>query len=181
MILPFYDKIPRISPDAFVAPNATLIGGVTLGAGASVWYGAVLRADTNTITIGSNSNVQDNAVLHTEPEHPVSVGDGVTIGHSAIVHGCTVGDGCLIGMHATLMNGCVLGRGCIVAAGALVPQNMAVPDNSLVMGVPAKIRGPVTPEQAADAADNLTRYAALTAAHRALCEKPAPGLHAKPL
>jgi len=168
MISTFHDKKPDVSQAAFVAANATLVGGVRLAAGASVWYGAVLRADTNDITVGKNSNVQDNAVLHTEPGRPCVVGANVTVGHSAIVHGCTVGDGCLIGMHATLMNGCVLGKNCVVGAGALVPQGMAVPDNSLVLGVPAKIRGEVTPEQAEYAVENTRHYVALAREHAAL-------------
>lgn len=168
MISTFHDKKPDVSQAAFVAANATLVGGVRLAAGSSVWYGAVLRADTNDITVGKNSNVQDNAVLHTEAEHPVVIGENVTVGHSAIVHGCTVGDGCLIGMHATLMNGCVLGKNCVVGAGALVPQGMAVPDNSLVLGVPAKIRGEVTPEQAEYAVENTRHYVALAREHAAL-------------
>ena len=177
MILSYSDKKPEISENAFVAPNATLIGGVRLADGASAWYGAVLRADSNDIFVGKNSNVQDNAVLHTEAQHPVVVGENVTIGHSAIVHGCVVGDGCLIGMHATLMNGCVLGKNCIVAAGALVPQGMQVPDNSLVMGVPAKIRGEVSPEQAADAVANTRRYVAYAQEHAALNRAAESTLH----
>ena len=181
MILPFNGKKPEISQAAFVAPNTTLIGGVHLHEGASVWYGAVLRGDTNDITVGRNSNVQDNAVLHTEPSHPVLVGDNVTIGHSAIVHGCVVGDGCLIGMHATLMNGCVIGRNCIIGAGALVPQDMQVPDGSLVLGVPARVRGTVTPEQTAGAEANVRRYTELAKAHAAICRGGENTLHVKPL
>jgi len=116
---------PDISRAAFVAQNATLAGDVVLGAGSSVWYGAVVRGDTGPVRIGRNSNIQDNAVLHTGPGLGVTVGDNVSIGHSAVVHGCTVGDGALIGMHATVMNGAVIGKGAVVGAGALVPQNAA--------------------------------------------------------
>ena len=172
---------PADNGAAFVAENATLAGSVRLEKNSSVWYGAVLRADTGRIAIGENSNVQDNAVLHTEPSHPVLVGDNVTIGHSAIVHGCVVGDGCLIGMHATLMNGCVIGRNCIIGAGALVPQDMQVPDGSLVLGVPARVRGTVTPEQAAGAEANVRRYTELAKAHAAICRGGENTLHVKPL
>ena len=124
---------------AFVAENATLAGCVRLAKESSVWYGAVLRADTGCIAIGENTNVQDNAVLHTGPGLDVKVGKGVSIGHGAIVHGCTVGDHCLIGMHATILNGAVIGDGCLIAAGALVPEGTVIPAGSLVIGVPGKV------------------------------------------
>ena len=117
---------PADNGAAFVAENATLAGSVRLEKNSSVWYGAVLRADTGRIAIGENSNVQDNAVLHTGPGLDVTVGRGTSVGHGAVVHGCTVGDGCLIGMHATILNGAVIGDGSLIAAGALVPENMQV-------------------------------------------------------
>ena len=132
---------PADNGAAFVAENATLAGSVRLEKNSSVWYGAVLRADTGRIAIGENSNVQDNAVLHTGPGLDVTVGRGTSVGHGAVVHGCTVGDGCLIGMHATILNGAVIGDGCLIAAGALVPENMQVPAGSLVIGVPGNWRG----------------------------------------
>ena len=177
MILRFLDKKPDVSQAIFLAPNATLIGGVKLAPGTGIWYGAVLRADSNDILIGENTNIQDNAVLHTEPGRPCVVGANVTVGHSAIVHGCTVGDGCLIGMHATLMNGCVIGKNCIIGAGALVPQDMVVPDNSLVLGVPAKVRGEVNAQQAEDAAENTRHYVELARIHAALLREDAARLH----
>ena len=118
---------PADNGAAFVAENATLAGSVRLEKNSSVWYGAVLRADTGRIAIGENSNVQDNAVMHTGPGLDVTVGRGTSVGHGAVVHGCTVGDGCLIGMHATILNGAVIGDGCRIAAGALVPETMPVP------------------------------------------------------
>lgn len=116
---------------AFAAENATIAGSVRLEKNSSVWYGAVLRADTGRITIGENSNVQDNAVLHTGPGLDVTIGRGVSIGHGAIVHGCTVGDNCLIGMHATILNGAVIGAGSLIAAGALVPERWSCPQAAL--------------------------------------------------
>ena len=143
---------PQVRDAAFVAPTAVLVGQVTLEPGSSVWYGAVLRADTGRILVGEDSNVQDNAVLHTGPDLDVVIGERVSIGHSAVVHGCTVGDDCLIGMHATVLNGAVVGKGSLIAAGALVTENTVIPPHSLVMGVPGKVRGTVTPEKAAELA-----------------------------
>jgi carbonic anhydrase/acetyltransferase-like protein (isoleucine patch superfamily) len=120
MLLPFGGKVPRDEGAVFVAPNATVLGDVVLGPGSSVWYGAVLRGDDGTLTLGENTNVQDNAVLHCDPGGAVTLGKNVTVGHCALVHGCTVGDGSLIGMHATLLNHCVVGKNCIIGAGALV-------------------------------------------------------------
>ena len=150
---------------AFVAENATLAGSVRLEKNSSVWYGAVLRADTGHIVIGENSNVQDNAVLHTGPGLDVTIGRGVSIGHGAIVHGCTVGDGCLVGMHATILNGAVIGAGSLIAAGALVPENMQVPAGSLVIGVPGKVLRPVSEAQAAGIKANEEEYLELAKAH----------------
>jgi len=132
---------------AFVAENATLAGCVRLAKESSVWYGAVLRADTGCITIGENTNVQDNAVLHTGPGLDVKVGKGVSIGHGAIVHGCTVGDNTLIGMGAIVLNGAKIGSDCIVGAGALVTGKMDAPDGSMILGSPAKVLRPLKPEE----------------------------------
>jgi carbonic anhydrase/acetyltransferase-like protein (isoleucine patch superfamily) len=138
---------PKIDGDVFVAPTASVVGDVTLHAGASVWYGAVLRGDVERITVGARSNVQDNCTLHADPGFPVTVGERVSIGHNAVVHGATVGDDCLIGMGATVLNGAVIGAGSLVAAQALVPQGMQVPPGSLVAGVPAKVRRELTEEE----------------------------------
>ena len=150
---------------AFAAENATIAGSVRLEKNSSVWYGAVLRADTGRITIGENSNVQDNAVLHTGPGLDVTIGRGVSIGHGAIVHGCTVGDNCLIGMHATILNGAVIGAGSLIAAGALVPEKMVVPAGSLVIGVPGKVMHPVSAAQAAGIKANEEEYLELAKLH----------------
>ena len=165
MFLSFCGKTPRDEGAAFVAPSATVQGDVVLKPGSTVWYGAVLRADTGRIAIGENSNVQDNAVLHTGPGLDATVGRGTSVGHGAVVHGCTVGDGCLIGMHATILNGAVIGDGCLIAAGALVPENMQVPAGSLVIGVPGKVVRPVSAAQAAAIKANEEEYLELARAH----------------
>jgi carbonic anhydrase/acetyltransferase-like protein (isoleucine patch superfamily) len=157
---------PRIDGTAFVAPTASVIGEVTLGAGASVWYGAVLRGDVERITVGADSNIQDNCTLHADPGFPVTIGERVSVGHNAVVHGATVGDDCLVGMGATVLNGAVVGTGSLVAAQALVPQGMVVPPGSLVAGVPAKVKRRLTPEERAGVTLNGTMYADLGKAHR---------------
>ena len=139
MTVSFEGHLPQVHPTAKVAENATLVGSVTLGPNTSVWYGAVIRGDEAPISIGENTNIQDNATVHASPNFPAHVGSNVTVGHNAVVHGCTVEDGCLIGMGAILLNGCVIGAGSMVAAGALVPQNKVIPPGSLVMGAPAKV------------------------------------------
>lgn len=134
---------------AFVAENATVRGDVTVGKGSSIFFGAVVRSELVPITIGENTNIQDNCILHTDAGFPLSVGSGCTIGHGTILHGCTVGDNTLIGMGATVLNGAVIGRDCIVGAGSLVPQGMVIPDGSMAFGSPAKIRRPLTEEEIA--------------------------------
>ena len=140
MIRKFQDKTPRIPGECFVAETASVIGDVTLGEGASVWYGAVVRADAEPITVGAGTNIQDCAVMHEE----TTVGSGCTIGHGAIVHGCTVGDNVLIGMGATVLNGAKIGDNCIVGAGALVTGKMDAPAGSMILGSPAKVVRPLT-------------------------------------
>ncbi|KUM99207.1 anhydrase [Streptomyces yokosukanensis] len=157
---------PRVDPEAFVAPTASVIGDVTLHAGASVWYGAVVRGDVETITVGANANVQDNVTLHADPGFPVSVGERVSIGHNAVVHGARVEDDCLIGMGATVLNGAVIGAGSLVAAQALVPQGMVVPPGSLVAGVPAKVRRELSEEEQQGVTLNGTLYTELAKAHK---------------
>lgn len=141
----------------YIAPNATVVGNVVLKENANIWYGAVLRGDCGTITIGEGSNVQDNAVLH----DAVTMGKHCTVGHGAIVHGCTVGDECLIGMGAIVLNGAVLADGCIVGAGAVVTGKMNAPENSLLLGSPAKIVKTVTPEQRQHTLENALHYVIL--------------------
>jgi len=134
------EQTPEVADDAWVAPTATLVGSVTVEAGASIWYGAVLRADNEPIVIGPRSNVQDNCVFHVDVDRPVRLGEGVSVGHGAVVHGATVGDHVLIGMSATVMNGAVIGDESMIAAGALVTEGTQVPPRSLVAGVPGKVR-----------------------------------------
>lgn len=160
-------KSPADHGAAFVAENATLAGSVRLEEGASIWYGAVLRADTGRIVVGAGSNVQDNAVLHTGPELDIVLGRGVSVGHSAVLHGCMIGDGCMIGMHATVLNGAVIGPGCLIAAGALVPERAQIPAGSLVMGVPGKVVRSVSEEQKAAIAANEAEYRELARQHAA--------------
>ena len=167
-------KTPRDEGAAFVADTAVVVGDVTLKPGCTVWYGAVIRGDEGPIVIGENANVQDNAVLHCDPGHHVTLGRNVTVGHGAIVHGAEVGEGTLIGMHATLLNGCKVGKGCIIGAGALVPEGKEIPDHVVVMGVPARVVKEISPQQLAFSEHNAAAYAQLGAQHcRAVPVKPA--------
>ena len=171
MMLSFGGKAPRDEGAVFVAANATVLGDVTLGRGVNIWYGAVLRADEGALILGENSNVQDNAVLHCDPGGQVVLGKNVTVGHSAIVHGCTVGDNSLIGMHATILNHAVVGKNCIIGAGALVPEGMVIPDGSVAVGVPAKIIKQVTPAQAEASVRNAAHYVEHGRLHAAEAKK----------
>ena len=130
---------PDIAADAFVAAEATLIGKVVIEAGASVWFGAVLRGDNEEIRLGAGSNIQENCVLHTDMGFPLTIGAECTIGHKAMLHGCTIGAGSLIGMGATVLNGARIGRGCLIGAGALITEGKEIPDGSLVMGAPGRV------------------------------------------
>lgn len=144
----------------WIAPTAAVIGRVVLGANASIWFGAVVRGDNEPITIGENSNVQDNAVLHTDPGCPLTLGANVTVGHQAMLHGCEVGDGSLVGIQAVVLNRARIGRNCLIGAKALVTEGMQIPDNSLVMGAPAKIVRTLSAEQAARIALGAQVYVA---------------------
>ncbi|MFD9132545.1 gamma carbonic anhydrase family protein [Streptomyces bottropensis] len=166
LITTFGGTKPDVEEAAFVSPTSVVIGDVTLRPGASVWYGAVLRAEFEPIVIGADANVQDNCTLHVDPGFPVSIGARVSIGHNAVVHGATVEDDCLIGMGATVLNGAVIGAGSLVAAQALVPQGMRVPPGSLVAGVPAKVKRPLTDEERELVTLNGTHYTKLAVAHR---------------
>lgn len=130
-----------------VAANATIVGDVTLSEGANIWYGAVVRGDNGPIRIGENTNIQDNAVLHASPDSPLTIGADVTVGHAAVVHGCTVEDGALVGMGAILLNGCVVGAESMVAAGALVTGGTVIPPKMLAMGSPAKVVRPLREDE----------------------------------
>jgi carbonic anhydrase/acetyltransferase-like protein (isoleucine patch superfamily) len=150
---------PQIHPSAWVAENAVLIGRVVLGPGASVWYGSILRGDNEPITIGANSNVQEATVMHTDPGYPLTVGEGVSIGHQAMLHGCTVGDGALIGIQSVVLNGAVIGARCLLGACALVTENKKFDPEQLIVGSPAVAKRPLTPEQIANLARIASNYA----------------------
>ncbi|KQM19237.1 acetyltransferase [Sphingomonas sp. Leaf24] len=143
------DAVPDLSPDSWVAPSADVIGAVRLGAGASIWFGAVVRADNGDILIGERSNVQDGAVLHSDPHAPLTLGQDCTIGHRAVLHGCSIGDRVLIGMGATVLNHAVVADDCVVGAGALVTEGKSFPPNSLIVGAPARAVRTLTDEQLA--------------------------------
>ena len=134
----------RIAPTARIARGAVLVGDISLGETSSVWYNAVARADNAPIQIGARSNIQDCCVLHVDEGHPIRIGDGVTVGHGAILHGCTIDDNSLVGMGAVVLNGAHIGKNCIIGASALVTQGMQIPDGSLVMGVPARVCRPLS-------------------------------------
>ena len=133
------EHAPQIDPSTYVVDEAILIGRVTLHENASVWYNVTIRADNEPITIGKNSNVQEACVLHVDPGFPLTIGNDVSVGHQAMLHGCTIGDGSLIGIQAIILNGAKIGRHCLVGAGALVTEGKEFPDNSLIIGVPAKV------------------------------------------
>ncbi|MFN4116336.1 MAG: gamma carbonic anhydrase family protein [Inhella sp.] len=158
---------PQLGADCFVAPSATVVGRVTMGERCSVWFGAVLRGDSSTLSLGDRVNVQDGAVLHADAGFPLSIADDVTIGHQAMVHGCTVEAGCLIGIQAVILNGAVIGEGSLVGAGALVTEGKQFPPRSLIVGSPAKVLRGLSAEEsaklklsAAHYANNGERYAA---------------------
>jgi carbonic anhydrase/acetyltransferase-like protein (isoleucine patch superfamily) len=139
MIYALDGQMPEIHPDAWIAPGAHVMGRVRIGAGASVWFGAVLRGDNEWIEVGEDTNVQENAVLHTDWGFPLTIGARCTIGHKAMLHGCTIADGSLIGMGATVLNGATIGAGCLIGASALVTEGKAIADGSLVMGAPGRV------------------------------------------
>lgn len=157
-ILSVGGNAPQIHENAFVASGARILGAVQLHDGASVWYNAVLRADGDTITVGAGSNLQDNVSVHVDAGSPVVIGADVSVGHNAVVHGCTIGDGSLIGMGAVVLNGARIGAGCLVAGGAVVLENAEIPAGSLVAGVPAKVRRPLTDEEKAGLVRNARVY-----------------------
>jgi len=165
-IVPFKGVSPTVAASAWVAPNATLAGAVTLGERASVFYGAVLRGDMDSITIGDDTNLQDNVTVHVDTGVPTVVGARVSVGHAAVLHGCTIEDDCLIGMSATVLNRVVIGTGSLVAAGSVVLEGTIIPPRSLVAGVPAKVRRAITDEEFAKIQQNYRSYLELSAAHR---------------
>jgi carbonic anhydrase/acetyltransferase-like protein (isoleucine patch superfamily) len=159
MLRPHRERLPRVHPTAYIDESAQVIGDVEIGEESSVWMAVVIRGDVNRIRIGRRSNVQDGTVVHVMKDtHPTSIGDAVTIGHGAIVHGCTIEDLCLIGMGALLLNGARVGTGSIVAAGTLVVEGMQVPPRSLVMGSPGRVKRPLTDAEVAEIQMYADRY-----------------------
>ena len=160
------DEVPEVDPSAWIAPGAYVVGGVRLGREVGIYYGAVLRAEVATITVGDHSNIQDNCVVHAGLEHSVSIGSRVTVGHSAVIHGCTVEDDVLVGMGATLLNGCVIGTETVVGAGALVPEGAVVAPGSLVVGTPARVVRPLTEDERSAIRSGAQHYLDLLPRHR---------------
>jgi carbonic anhydrase/acetyltransferase-like protein (isoleucine patch superfamily) len=159
--MPLYqygDRIPSVHESVFVAPNASVIGSVVLSENVSVWFGATIRGDNDIITLGKNSNVQEGAVLHTDPGIALTVGENVTIGHQAMLHGCTIGDGSLIGIQAVILNGAVIGKGCLVGAGAIVTERKVFPDRSLILGAPARVVRELSDEDVANLLKSAASY-----------------------
>ena len=162
MLRIFRNHAPKVAPSAYVDDSAQVIGDVVIGEESSVWMNAVVRGDVNHIRIGSRTNIQDGTIVHVmrDPSHPTVVGDDVTVGHGAVLHGCTVANRCLIGMGAILLNGSSVGEDCIVAAGTLLPEGMAVPARSLVMGSPGAVRRPLTADEIAFILQSAQNYVA---------------------
>ncbi|WP_270411079.1 gamma carbonic anhydrase family protein [Microbacterium maritypicum] len=166
-VLSLPNTTPSIDATAFVADGARIVGDVSLAAGCSVWYNAVLRGDSAGIVIGPGSNVQDNVSVHVDTGHPVVIGSKVSVGHNAVVHGCTIGDGTLVGMGSVILSGAVIGDGCLIAGGAVVLGGTEIPPGSLVAGVPAKVRRALTDEERARLIANADIYLGHSQTHSA--------------
>lgn len=166
-VLSLPNTTPSIDATAFVADGARIVGDVSLAAGCSVWYNAVLRGDSAGIVIGPGSNVQDNVSVHVDSGHPVVIGSKVSVGHNAVVHGCTIGDGTLVGMGSVILSGAVIGDGCLIAGGAVVLGGTEIPPGSLVAGVPAKVRRALTDEERAGLIANADIYLGHSQTHSA--------------
>jgi carbonic anhydrase/acetyltransferase-like protein (isoleucine patch superfamily) len=154
------ESSPTMAPNAYVAPSASVIGKVFLGEHSSVWFGATLRGDNEIIHIGRSSNVQDGVIMHTDPGYPLTLGAEVSVGHQAMLHGCTVGDGSLIGIQSVVLNGAVIGKGCLVAAGAVITERKEFPDGTLILGAPAKVKRELTAEEREELLKIAANYAA---------------------
>ena len=170
-IYEFDGHSPTLADSCWVADSAQVMGQVELGEEASVWFGCVIRGDSERIRIGRRTNVQDDSVLHADPGLPLVLGDHVTIGHKVMLHGCTVGDGSLIGIGAVVLNGAKIGKGCLVGAGSLVTEGKEFPDGSMILGSPARVARQLTPEQSADLARIAEHYVDNAARFRAALRK----------
>ena len=158
MIYDFEKNIPEVHPDAWVAPNATLIGKVKLEKNSSIWFNAVLRGDIELISIGENSNIQDGSVLHTDPGYKLNVGNGVTVGHMVMLHGCQIANNTLIGIGSIILNNSKIGKNCIIGANTLITENKVIPDNSLVVGSPGRVLRKVTDDEIKAIHENAKHY-----------------------
>lgn len=166
LIIAVAGHAPQLDPESWVAPNASVIGQVSLAAGASVWYSATLRAEAEPIEIGEHSNIQDGVTVHVDPLFPVRIGARVSVGHNAVLHGCTIEQGSLVGMGAIVLNGALIGAGSLIAAGAVVPQGMVVPPRSLVAGVPGRVRRELSDAEVDSNLYNAEAYRMLVDLHR---------------
>ena len=167
MIRAYRGVVPKIAASAYIDQSAQVIGDVVVGERSSIWPNVTARGDVNSIRIGDETNIQDNSVLHCDAgEFPLNIGSRVTVGHLVMLHGCTIEDDCLIGIGAIVLNGAKIGSGSVVAAGAVVPEGMQVPPQSMVMGVPAKVKRPVTAEEQERFRQNAQRYVEATATYR---------------
>ena len=149
MIYALDERRPNVSASSYVAPNATVLGTVTLKDDSSVWFGVVIRGDCDEIVIGEGSNIQDNSVLHTDPGYPMTIGRGVTVGHKVMLHGCEIGDHSLIGINAVILNGAKIGRECLIGANCLITEKTEIPDGAMVLGSPGKVKRMLTEEERA--------------------------------
>lgn len=159
--MPLYkygDRVPSVHESVFVAPNASVIGSVVLSENVSVWFGATIRGDNDVITVGKGSNVQEGAVLHTDPGLMLNVGENVTVGHQAMLHGCTIGDGSLVGIQAVILNRAVIGKNCLIGAGAIVTEGKVFPDRSLILGAPARVVRQLSDEDVANVLTGAAIY-----------------------
>lgn len=168
LIMSYHGKVPRIHNDAWIAPGAVIIGDVTIGKDSSVFYGSVLRGDVNSITIGERTNIQDNSVIHVDGDAPTVLGDDVTVGHMALVHGTTVENGCLIGMKSSLLSRSTIGESSLIAAGAVVLEDQCIPARSLAAGVPAKVRRELDDATVAGFIAHAGHYVETARNHRSL-------------
>ena len=166
-ILPYGGKAPRLAASAFLAEGSVVVGDVEIGDASSLWFGAIVRGDVNHVRIGARTNVQDLSVVHvTSRTHPTVIGDDVTVGHRAVLHGCTIRDRCLVGIGAIVLDGAVVGPDAMIGAGALVPPGMVVPPGTLVLGAPAKVKRPLTPDELAFLRASAANYAGYAARYR---------------
>ncbi|MCP4690769.1 MAG: gamma carbonic anhydrase family protein [Desulfobacterales bacterium] len=170
MIITYKGKTPEIGKNVFIAPTAVVIGDVKIGDDASIWYGVVIRGDMASITIGRKTNIQDNCTVHTDAGFPAEIGDRVTVGHNAVVHGCAVEDDALVGIGSVVLNGSRVGRGSVVASGSVVREGQTISPRSLMAGVPAKLKKELTKEDAALFSQPMKNYLELSKAHQALPE-----------